>query len=351
MRIVITGATGNVGTSVVSALTAEPEVDEIVGIARRLPEWRIAKTTWLPADIASDDLEPSFRGADVVIHLAWLIQPSHDERTLQRTNIQGTERVLRAVATAKVPSFVYASSVGAYSPGPKDRRVEESWPTDGIPTSTYSRHKARVERLLDRFEDEHPAVRVVRLRPGLIFKREAGSEIRRLFLGPFFPNVLLRAGVVPLVPDWAALRFQAVHSYDVGDAYRLAAITDVCGAFNIAAEPVLEPGVLADALHGLRMPTPPLLLRGLTAAAWHLHLLPTDAGWFDMATQVPLLDTGRAARALGWRPRMTAVKALRDVVAGIGHGDGFATPPLAPGGDGPFRLHEITSGVGSRDAA
>ena len=38
--------------------------------------------------------------------------------------------------------------------GPKDRRVDESWPTTGIPTSFYSRHKAEVERLLDRFEEE-----------------------------------------------------------------------------------------------------------------------------------------------------------------------------------------------------
>jgi UDP-glucose 4-epimerase len=351
MRIVVTGATGNVGTSVVRSLADDPVVEEIIGIARRLPAWRVAKTRWLRADVAADDLAVCFRGAHVVIHLAWLIQPSHDEATLRRTNVHGTERVLRAAVAAAVGSVVYASSVGAYSPGPKDRRVGESWPTAGIPTSVYSRHKATVERLLDRFADEYPAVRVVRLRPGLIFKREAGSEIRRLFLGPFFPNVLLRAGVVPLVPNVPALRFQAVHSYDVGDAYRRAALADVSGAFNIAAEPVLDPAVIAAALHGRRLPTPPSLLRGLAAASWRLHLQPTDAGWFDMATQVPLLDTDRAARELDWYPRWTAVEALQDVVAGIGRGDGFPTPPLAAGGDGPFRLHEIATGVGSRDAA
>jgi UDP-glucose 4-epimerase len=351
MRIVVTGATGNVGTSVVRTLVDAPEVEEIVGIARRLPAWVVPKTTWVSLDVAADDLAPCFRGADVVIHLAWLIQPSHDERTLRRTNVQGTERVLRAIEAAKVPSFVYASSVGAYSPGPKTRRVDESWPTAGIATSTYSRHKATVERILDRFGEDHPAVRIVRLRPGLVFKREAGSEIRRLFLGPFFPNVFLRAGRVPVVPDWPTLRFQAVHSYDVGNAYRLAALADVAGAFNIAAEPVLDPPILADALHGRRLPAYPSVLRALTAVSWHLRLQPTDVGWFDMATQVPLLDMGRAARELGWRPRVTAVEALQELVTGIGHGEGFETPPLAPGGDGPFRLHEITSGVGSREAA
>jgi len=107
-------------------------------------------------------------------------------------------------------SFVYASSVGAYSPGPKDRRVGETWPTGGIPSSFYSRHKVEVERMLDRFEGERPATRVVRLRPGLIFQRDAASEIRRLFAGPFLPSPLVRPGRVPMVPGIPGLRFHQV---------------------------------------------------------------------------------------------------------------------------------------------
>src|SRR3712207_9145883 len=79
----------------------------------------------------------------------------------------------------------------ASSPGSKDRRVDESWPTDGIETSFYSRHKAATERLLDDAEKRYPDLRSVRLRPGLIFMREAASEIRRFFAGPFLPNPLV----------------------------------------------------------------------------------------------------------------------------------------------------------------
>src|SRR5205085_11277486 len=120
---------------------------------------------------------------------------------LRATNVDGSLRVFEAVADAGVPALVYASSVGAYSPGPKDRAVDESWPTDGVQSSFYARHKAEVERLLDRFERDHPGVRSVRLRPGLIFKREAASEQRRLFAGPFIPTFLLRPGLIPVVPD------------------------------------------------------------------------------------------------------------------------------------------------------
>src|SRR3954469_2352890 len=181
MRIVVTGATGNVGTSVVRALGRDERVEEIVGVARRLPDWRPARTRWVSADVQRDDLRPIFSGADAVIHLAWLIQPSRDEAELERVNVRGSRCVFEAAADAGAGALVYASSIGVYSPGPKDRPVDESWPRDGIPSLFYARHKAAAERMLDELEQRHPDLRVVRLRPALIFKREAGPEIRRLF--------------------------------------------------------------------------------------------------------------------------------------------------------------------------
>src|SRR5438552_6723236 len=103
MRIVVTGATGNVGTSVIGALGADPAVESIVGLARRVPRSEAPRVSWTAADVATDDLVPIFRDSDAVIHLAWLIQPSHDLGALRRTNVFGTERVIRAVADAQVP--------------------------------------------------------------------------------------------------------------------------------------------------------------------------------------------------------------------------------------------------------
>src|SRR5436305_10171249 len=190
MRVVVVGATGNVGTSTVRALVEDPAVEAVVGLARRVPSARLDGVEWRQADVRSCDLASHFRGADAVVHLAWLIQPSRDLDTTRAVNVDGSARVFEAVAAAVVPALVYASSVGAYSAGPKDRLVDESWPTSGIETSFYSRHKAAVERILDSFEAAHPEMRIVRLRPGLIFQREAASEIRRLFAGPFLPGTL-----------------------------------------------------------------------------------------------------------------------------------------------------------------
>ena len=348
MKVVIVGASGNVGTSLLTALAAEPAVESVLGIARRLPDSVWAKTQWVQADITRDHLDPFFEGADVVVHLAWLIQPSRDPKTLRAVNAEGSARVFRAVADAKVPALVYASSVGAYSAGPKDRAVDESWPTGGIPTSFYSVHKAETERLLDRFEEEQPRTRVVRLRPGLIFKRDAGAEIRRYFAGPLLPSPLVRRGLIPIVPDIDRLRFQAVHSLDVGEAYRLAIVGDARGPFNVAADPVLDPPELARLLGARRVKMPAALLRGGAAVTWRLGLQPTPEGWVDMGLGVPIMDTTRARTELGWSAARSSGEALLDLLEGIRTNDGADTPPLAPWAGGPARLKELATGIGRR---
>jgi UDP-glucose 4-epimerase len=277
MRVVVIGATGNVGTSLLSALADEPAVDSVVGVARRLPSSERPKTEWQQADVATSDLVPLLRGADAVVHLAWQIQPSRDLNRLWRVNVDGSTRVFRAVADAGVPALVYASSVGVYSPGPKDRLVDESWPAHGVAGSFYSRHKAEVERRLDRFEGEHPRIRVVRMRPGLIFKQEAAESVRRLFAGPLFPPFLAGPGLV-VVPEHPRFRFQAVHSLDVADAYRLAVVDDVSGAFNAAADPVLDGPEIARAAGARTIRVRPGVLRAAAALAWRARLSPTPSG-------------------------------------------------------------------------
>ncbi len=348
MRVVVTGASGNVGTSVLRALAEDPEVESVLGLARRVPDAGFAKTEWAGVDVAHSDLTEHFRGADAVVHLAWLIQPGRDERTTRLANVAGSCRVFSAVAEAGVKALVYASSVGAYSKGPKDRAVDESWATGGIPSSFYSRHKAEVERMLDRFESDNPGVRVARLRPGLIFKRDAATGIRRLFAGPFLPNPLVRRELIPVVPDVDGLRFQAVHSHDVGEAYRLAVTSDVTGAFNVAADPVLDPERLAGLFGARRVPVPGSVLRAGAVLTYRARLQPTEPGWLDMALGVPIMDVTRAREVLGWSPQHTSEEALLDLLEGMREGAGLDTPPLSPSTSGRLRIREVLTGVGAR---
>ena len=346
MRIVVVGATGNVGSSVVDALAARPDVDEIVGIARRLPMTASPRTAYETADIARDDLTTHFADADVVFHLAWLFQPTHDPLVTWQTNAVGSTRVFDAAAAAGVKTLLYASSVGAYSPAP-DRTVDESWPTHSNPTAGYGREKAYVERALDAFEARHPDVRCVRLRPAFIFKRAAASAQRRLFAGPAFPNAIARPGILPAVPIPAGLRFQAVHTRDVADAFVRALTRDVRGAFNIAADPVIDGRSLARVLGGRAIDVPRAFVRAVLASAWQLHLVPTEPALLDLFLELPLLDCARARTDLGWTPSVSALDAVAEALSGIAEGAGGDTRPLAPD-SAAERVHELSTGVGER---
>jgi len=349
MRVVVLGASGNAGTSVLAALAHEERVEEVIGVARRIPKASFEKVSWRSADISDPNTELAglMRGADCVVHLAWLIQPSRDESITHATNVEGSQRVFEAAAKAGVPAIVYASSVGAYAPGPKDRAVDETWPTTGIPSSFYARHKAAVERILDSFEAANPDIRVVRLRPGLIFKRAAATGIRRLFAGPLLPSPLVRRDLIALIPRHPRLVFQAVHSLDVGEAYRLAIVRDDAhGAYNVAADPVLDPPELARILGARTVPVPAKLLRAAADVTWRLRLQPTSPGWLDMGLAVPVMDTSRARNELGWNPRHSAADALLELLDGMRDGAGVQTPPLAPETSGPARVREVLTGVG-----
>jgi UDP-glucose 4-epimerase len=343
MRVAVIGATGNIGTSVLAALTADPRVSSIVAVARRPAASADPKVEWSARDVTRDDLDRLMEGADAVICLAWLIQPSRDLTQLRAVNVDGSRRVFEAAAKAGVPALVHASSVGVYSPGPKDRQVDESWPAAGVHSSFYARHKAEAESLLGRFED---AMRIVRLRPALIFKRDAAAEIRRLFIGPMLPSKLLRPGLIPLLPLPRGLAIQTVHSRDVGEAYRLAVTNpDARGAYNVAADPVLDARALGEILNARPVAIPPRIVRAAAALTWRARLQPTPPGWLDMGMGVPLMDSTRARDELGWTPLHDARETLLELLEGLRDEGGMDTPPLAPQAGGRFRTGEWPPGA------
>lgn len=347
MRVVVTGATGNVGTSVIKALSADDRVEAVVGLARRPPEARVAgKTTWVAADVVNDSLVGHLKGADVVVHLAWAIQPSRDRARTHAINVDGSRRVFEAVIDADVPALVHASSVGVYSPGANSPGpVDETWPTHGISSSFYSADKVACERILDEIEVREPGLRVVRLRPALIFKRDAGSEIRRLFAGPLLPKSLLKPGRSPVTPWIKGLRFQTVHSHDVASAYLAAAVGDARGAFNIAATPILSGRTVAGLTGARLVELPYSAVRLATDLTWLLRLQPTPPGWVDMAMSVPMLSTFRAQEELGWIPRHDARETLIELLEGIAGGYGAPTPPLDASDSIRGRIAELVRGT------
>lgn len=350
MRVVVTGATGNVGTALTAELLSTAGVDSVAGVARRpVPAGYLDEVDWHRADVAADDLLPVFRGADAVVHLAWLFQPTHRPEVTWRTNVEGTARVLRAAAESGAGTVVMASSVGAYSARTSTAPVDESWPTDGVPTAAYSREKAYVERILDSFEHERPETRVVRLRTAFIFQRAAAVEQRRIFLGPLVPASLLGRARIPLLPDpGGELVMQALHAADAARAYRQAVLRPVRGAFNIAAEPVLDMAAVSRLFHGRAVPVPFRAVRAAMSVAWGAHLLPAAPGLLDLVRVLPVMATDRARDELDWEPRVSSIAAIEEFRDGLRSNEGGPTPPLEAGSSGPSRWREFATGIGAR---
>lgn len=326
VRIAITGATGNVGTTLLRTLVHAGH--DVVGIARRTPRRDAAmpvdsdsysepgRIEWRSIDLVRDPepaLREAFRGADAVVHLAWAFQPTHDQPYLERLDIGGTAKVLSAAAEVGIGHLLHMSSLGAYSPG--EGSASEEWPVEGVPTSWYSRHKAAAEQLLDDFEAEHTGTLVTRMRPVLIGRQSAVSGVLRYVLPAAVPSGAIR--LLKLLPLDRAFRLQLVHTSDVADAYLRAIEERVPGPFNLAAPPVLTPADIAAALGARPVHLPFSVLRAAADLSWHAHVQPVDAGWLDMAWQLPQLDASRARDVLGWTPRLDAKEVLREVVSGI----------------------------------
>jgi UDP-glucose 4-epimerase len=336
MKLVVLGATGNVGTALLRQLAeAKPDAGEeieVVGVARRIPpqDPPYDRASWESMDVAdpgaAQGLARVFHGADAVINLVWSFQPARNVERLEAVGVGGLKAVLAAAKTAALPHLVHMSSVGAYSGGSYGRPVSESYPTDGIPTSPYSRHKAVAERLLDEFRKDSPTTIVTAVRPGLVMQREAASSLLRYALPALLPARAV--GWLPVLPLDRRFLVPVIAADDVAAALEKIVRQRAGGAFNLAADEPLDRALLAAALHAWPFSVPAKVLRGLLTVTWRLHLQRLDPSWLDLAFSVPLLSTDRAKQELGWKPEIRTADAIRDVIAGARSAAATSSPVL-----------------------
>lgn len=334
MRIVVTGASGNVGTALLRRLTRHRGVHEVVGVVRRPPppSGVYEHVRWHSIDLAADNaaaqLRPVFDGADAVVHLAWGFQPTRNTGYLHQVGVGGTAAVLEAAHAASVGQLLHMSSVGTYAAGSYGAPVDESWPTSGIPSSPYSRHKSEAEALLDDYEHSHTdtGVPITRMRPGFIVQRAAASGLMRYALPGFVPMMVVP--LLPVLPLDRDLCIPLVHADDVAAAYSAAIERKAIGAFNLAAEPPITRAELVKIMHAKAIHVPSGVLGALVDLSWRTRLQPIDRGWLDMAFTVPLLNCTRARAELDWRPRWSATAALSDVLIGVAQQAHTDSPPL-----------------------
>lgn len=318
MRVAVTGITGQFGKALARVLEGEPAVTQVVGVARRPfdPEAEgFTKLVYRPGDVRDPELRSSFEGADVVVHLAFVIGGSRADQGQRRDiNVDGSRNVFAASAEAGAKKIIYASSVaayGAHSDNPE--LISEEHPTRGTPGVSYSQEKAEVEAILDLFEKEHPQITVTRMRPcavggpGLVdmmweFLPDAARRLP--IFAPWFPRLF------PNPIQGGRLLLQAVHEDDVAEAFRLAIVNDAPGAFNIAGEDVLGARDVASIMRARALPVPLIGTRRLVDVAHRLGISKVPGDWVDLMRYPILVDSTRARTTLGWQPQFTSRSAL-----------------------------------------
>ena len=305
-------------------LQADPGVGRIVGIARRSFDpaahgW--TKMTYREGDVRDPEaLEGAFAGADVVVHLAFMITGRAPRPTIREINVEGTLNTFRAAAAAGVKRFVYASSVAAYGFG-RDNPVgmTEDWPTRPAEHLFYAREKAEIEERLAAAAAEHPALGLYVLRPPTVLGPHSVGA-KTFVPEPLEPIARRVAGIALRLPLRApvlvpSLQLQLIHEDDVGAALRLCVIgAGPPGAYNIAGDGVLTLADVARELGFLPVTLPrapgQTALRLLAA----LPFAPPSVGWAEALSGPAIMDDAKARRELGWAPRYSGLEALRDAL-------------------------------------
>ncbi len=319
LTVAVTGPTGTFGLALMPLLEADDRVSRVIGIARRPFDpvrhgW--AKMEYRRGDVRdADALRAAFDGADVVVHLAFLIV-SGGKETTRAINVEGTLNAFRAAAESGAGRFVYASSVAAYGfHADNPIGIREDWPTRSADRLFYAQEKAELEHLLLAEAAAHPQVALYVLRPPIVLGPEAvGAKVSI----PHLLSPLVRAGEAglrllrgfpALVPD---VPLQVIHHDDVAEALRLCVVgAGPPGAYNIAADDVITFVDLAREL-GLRAwSVPGAPVAWLAGAAARVPYLPSRAQWVEAISHPVIMDTTKARALLGWTPRRTALDTLR----------------------------------------
>jgi nucleoside-diphosphate-sugar epimerase len=324
LTVAVTGPTGTFGQALLPLLEAEPAVAEVVGIARRPfdpGEHGFTKVTYRQGDVRDEDaLLDAFAGADVVVHLAFLITGADGLETARAINVDGTLNAFRAAAASGAKRFVYASSVAAYGFHPDNPvGMTEDWPTRPAAHLFYGQEKAELEALIAAEAVAHHGVDVYLLRPPVVLGPHAVGAKSRL-AEQVLPLVQRAAGVarslpVPLPLPAPTLPLQFVHEDDVATALvRCILGAGPPGAYNIAGDGVVTTADLVRELGLQPLPFPDALVRAVAGTVAALPLpsfVPPVAGWAEAVTHPAIVDTTKARELLGWTPRFTSLDAVR----------------------------------------
>ena len=309
--VAVTGVGGLLGRALVARLAADPNgVTRVLGLDLHpvdLDAAGHAGPGGIELDVRTVDVRDAalvglLDGVDVVVHLAFQMDPIRDLELMRSINVDGTMNVLAAARAAGVGRVIYLSSVVAYGAHPdNDLPLVETSPLRGTPGFTYAEHKREVEELLWLWHaaGDGPAVTV--LRSAAVF-------------GPGVQNFLTRVLELPMLPDLPdAPPLQFVHVDDVVGAIVHALATPLDGAFNVAPDGWLDYAQVL-ALAGRRtIALDHARMTDLIVRAHRLGIGELEPGVVELFRHPWVLANDRL-RATGWAPTRSNEETLLETV-------------------------------------
>src|SRR4051794_18087941 len=231
----VTGGSGYIGSRLVERLIQREDTEKIVICDVRPPKFR-PKTEFQQLDVrdrerAKEILERE--KPDVLVHLAFILNPMRDEETMYDIDVNGTRNVLEAASSAGIGQVLVTSSSTAYGAFPDNPvPLTEEDPVRGVAAFEYARDKTESDRLCQLWALEHPDRVMTIVRPCIVF-------------GPNVDNYLVRIWTdAPFQPDFGNLDtpMQFVHEDDVVEAITRLLIGRHGGAFNVAGDGTMTLG-------------------------------------------------------------------------------------------------------------
>lgn len=307
--VAITGASGLVGGHVRDLLAASTDVDRVVAVDVRAPSGRVPDGVEVrEADVTdAGAVAAALDGADVVVHLAFRVDPMADLGRMRAVNVEGTRTVVEAAATAGARKVVVASSIVAYGAhDDNDLPLTEESPLRANPDFPYAAHHEEADTWVGAWAADHPDVVVTRLRLATVVGGGADNFVTRALMAPRLPSV--RGHRPP---------FQFVHVDDAAEAFVHAVAHDLPGPYNVAAEGWLSFDEVAAILGRRPLDVPEEVaftaverLAGLGVAE-----LPVGAVHHVMHPWVASVDR---LVATGWRPRHSNRDAVAHLAVDLG---------------------------------
>jgi UDP-glucose 4-epimerase len=301
MRYLITGGSGYIGSRLVELLSRREDTEKIV-IADVVPP----KGGYRPK-IEYEQVDVRDRGAvhaalqrgnpDVLVHLAFILNPVHNEAFMYDVDVNGTHNVLKAAADVEIGQVLVTTSGVAYGAFPDNPDpITEDWPVRGVPRFSYARDKTDSDRIVQLWAHQHPDVITTIVRPCIVY-------------GPNVDNYLVRLwSDAPAVADVGNIdrTTQFVHEDDVVEAISRLLLGKHAGQFNLAADGLMTRRECADLLDTRVIRMPLWLYRTLAKLAWHLRQSEAPAGGIDFELYSWILSNEKVKKTLDWTPRYSS---------------------------------------------